>query len=219
LSCSDTWRTFRLVISFTLALFLSGYAIQQRTLRDLRATIRPAERPRHHDTLPSDWEHLPDEFLQSNGADEYTVPDEGYHLRKSKATSSNLRAYQDAGRSKSPGGQVVIRVTESGAGVEQRQSRVDDLGNSDGGRIDGVLGIRKSEKGDAEAALPSAAKGTSTDAGGEKHIAGQSAGSTAKGEAATEKPLSRYERRKAIREEIRRLSYNPKPMYYQRRLW
>ncbi|KAF4587346.1 hypothetical protein GQ602_004039 [Ophiocordyceps camponoti-floridani] len=38
--------TLTTVILCTLALFLSGYAIQQRTLRDLRAAIRPHESPR-----------------------------------------------------------------------------------------------------------------------------------------------------------------------------
>lgn len=47
------------VIMCTLALFLSGYAIQQRTLRDLRAAIRPRE------SRPSPKAHLPDRFRTS----------------------------------------------------------------------------------------------------------------------------------------------------------
>lgn len=35
----------------------------------------------------------------------------------------------------------------------------------------------------------------------------------------TEKPISRAERRRLIKEEIRRLSQLDKPLYYQRRLW
>jgi predicted ATPase len=35
----------------------------------------------------------------------------------------------------------------------------------------------------------------------------------------TEKPISRAERRRLIKEEIRRLSQTDKPLYYQRRLW
>ncbi|KAK4199733.1 hypothetical protein QBC40DRAFT_281349 [Triangularia verruculosa] len=45
------------VFFFTLALFLSGYAIQQRTLRDIRASIN---RPK-----PSPKIFLPDRFKQS----------------------------------------------------------------------------------------------------------------------------------------------------------
>jgi len=40
------------VIFFTAALFLSGYAIQQRTLRDLRAAIRQPARPSPKIFLP-----------------------------------------------------------------------------------------------------------------------------------------------------------------------
>lgn len=44
------------VILCTTALFLSGYTIQQRTLRELRAAIRPRESPKVH---------LPDRFKTS----------------------------------------------------------------------------------------------------------------------------------------------------------
>lgn len=44
------------MLSCTLALFLSGYVIQQRTLRDLREAIRPRT-PR-----PATKPHLPDRF-------------------------------------------------------------------------------------------------------------------------------------------------------------
>ncbi|KEY66355.1 hypothetical protein S7711_09707 [Stachybotrys chartarum IBT 7711] len=45
-----------IVISCTLALFLSGYVIQQRTLRDLRAAVRPRQ------SRPSPKVYLPDHF-------------------------------------------------------------------------------------------------------------------------------------------------------------
>ncbi|KAI9167563.1 Amidophosphoribosyltransferase [Paramyrothecium foliicola] len=47
------------VISCTLALFLSGYVLQQRTLRELRAAVRPRE-PRR--SKPSPQVYLPDQF-------------------------------------------------------------------------------------------------------------------------------------------------------------
>ncbi|OIW31102.1 hypothetical protein CONLIGDRAFT_631000 [Coniochaeta ligniaria NRRL 30616] len=40
------------VLVFTSALFLSGYAIQQRTLRDLREAIKPSPRPKPQIFLP-----------------------------------------------------------------------------------------------------------------------------------------------------------------------
>ncbi|KAK6072707.1 hypothetical protein SCUP234_02895 [Seiridium cupressi] len=47
-----------IVVLFTTALFLSGYVIQQRTLRDLRKAIRP-------DPRPSPRIYLPDRFKKS----------------------------------------------------------------------------------------------------------------------------------------------------------
>lgn len=40
------------MVVFTTALFLSGYAIQQRTLRDLREAIKPSPRPKPQIFLP-----------------------------------------------------------------------------------------------------------------------------------------------------------------------
>ncbi|ORY67634.1 uncharacterized protein BCR38DRAFT_338034 [Pseudomassariella vexata] len=47
-----------IIITFTIALFLSGYVIQQRTLRDLRRAIRP-------DPRPSPKIYLPDRFRET----------------------------------------------------------------------------------------------------------------------------------------------------------
>lgn len=44
--------TPNIVVVFTTALFLSGYAIQQRTLRDLREAIKPSPRPKPQIFLP-----------------------------------------------------------------------------------------------------------------------------------------------------------------------
>ncbi|KAI1662411.1 hypothetical protein F4813DRAFT_107742 [Daldinia decipiens] len=91
-----------IVVLFTAALFLSGYAIQQRTLRDLRAAIKPNRIPRpspkvyfpEHRDSPSQLEDMiSDSRLRhrrkKHGADEEdfvvvrpTVPEEG--LEKSE---------------------------------------------------------------------------------------------------------------------------------------
>ncbi|KAF4122849.1 hypothetical protein GMORB2_7156 [Geosmithia morbida] len=49
------------IVSCTLALFLSGYIIQQRTLRNLRASIRPRQ-PR-----PKPQIYLPEQFQTTKG--------------------------------------------------------------------------------------------------------------------------------------------------------
>lgn len=56
-----TKPTLRTVIIFTLALFLSGYAIQQRTLHDLRAAIAPHPPPDPYPVIAV----LPDRFRRS----------------------------------------------------------------------------------------------------------------------------------------------------------
>jgi hypothetical protein len=63
-----------LVVMCTLALFLSGYAIQQRTLRDLRSAIN---KPRPKRTQPQIY--LPEEFKPrvEISADGVVVQDEG----------------------------------------------------------------------------------------------------------------------------------------------
>ncbi|EGR46795.1 uncharacterized protein TRIREDRAFT_4905 [Trichoderma reesei QM6a] len=51
--------TAAMILLCTSALFLSGYAIQQRTLRELRAAIRPRESPKAH--LPEEFRDAPAE--------------------------------------------------------------------------------------------------------------------------------------------------------------
>ncbi|KAL0475232.1 hypothetical protein QR685DRAFT_465870 [Neurospora intermedia] len=51
-----------IVFIFTAALFLSGYAIQQRTLRDLRAAIKPTPRPSPRTYLPDQFKKITTEL-------------------------------------------------------------------------------------------------------------------------------------------------------------
>ena len=55
------------VLSCTVALFLSGYAIQQRTLNQLRASIRPRERRAPPQT------YLPERFRTTKVLDDGTI--------------------------------------------------------------------------------------------------------------------------------------------------
>lgn len=211
--------TRRQVISFTIALFLSGYVIQQRTLRELRATIRPAERAhRHHIALPSGWENLSPEFLRSRLGDEYEVPDEGYHARKEDITSARLIGNQAAGSGSAGTEQLVLRVTESRPDTEKQRAQESRDGEARVGGKDDSSNARVVDDEVLEATRSAAVNPPESDRRTEGQPSDQSAESTGP-DVGTEKPLSRYERRKAIREEIRRLSYNPKPVYYQRRLW
>ncbi|KAI2781290.1 hypothetical protein F4815DRAFT_467050 [Daldinia loculata] len=67
-----------IVVLFTAALFLSGYTIQQRTLRDLRAAIKPNRIPR-----PSPKVYFP-EHHNSPGQLEDTINDSRLRHRRKK---------------------------------------------------------------------------------------------------------------------------------------
>ncbi|KLU88164.1 hypothetical protein MAPG_07151 [Magnaporthiopsis poae ATCC 64411] len=133
-----------IVVACTTALFLSGYAIQQRTLRDLRAAIKPAPRPSPHIFIQesSDWR-------------------------------AALAAGDTDGKAAGAGEEPVV--------IEVEQTPPAD-GHQEDANADGV--------------------------GLEVEVDGK-----------TQKPLSRVERRRRIKEEIRKLSQGETPVYYQRRLW
>ncbi|EHK18981.1 uncharacterized protein TRIVIDRAFT_57769 [Trichoderma virens Gv29-8] len=56
--------TAAMILLCTSALFLSGYAIQQRTLRELRAAIRPRQSPKAH--LPEEFRGALADLEESN---------------------------------------------------------------------------------------------------------------------------------------------------------
>ncbi|KAF3768691.1 hypothetical protein M406DRAFT_251469 [Cryphonectria parasitica EP155] len=118
-----------IVVAFTAALFLSGYVIQQRTVRHLRAAIRPDSSPQIY---------LPDRFR-----DDTTELADG----------------------------TIVMLDEYGRPVRQEE-----------------------EQQEQEQQRPAQEK-------------------------PGEKPISRAERRRLIKEEIQRLSQGEEPLYYQRRLW
>ncbi|TLS23764.1 uncharacterized protein PpBr36_05688 [Pyricularia pennisetigena] len=145
--------TAMIVVACTLALFLSGYAIQQRTLRDLRAAIKPAPRP------------SPQVFIQESA---------GWQAAAAKGE------FDDS------------ELESGGSG-----SVADD--NADGPVVEVKLKDSSSSS--------SSSMFSMFGAGGSK------------GAAAVQKPLSRVERRRKIKEDIKKLSQGESPVYYQRRLW
>lgn len=92
------------VILCTAALFLSGYVIQQRTLRDLRAAIRPA-------TKPPPLIFLPDRFKKQTtepGGRIVEVDDDGLPTRQDmtveiKQTVPETQRTFPSSRQKGPG--------------------------------------------------------------------------------------------------------------------
>ncbi|KAK1768686.1 hypothetical protein QBC33DRAFT_568367 [Phialemonium atrogriseum] len=151
-----------IVLFFTAALFLSGFAIQQRTLRDLRAAIKPAPRP-----SPGTGIFLPDRFKQ----DVTELADGTVVIAVDNNNNSNGK---------------------SGPVVEVRPSVPEEEGVTSG------EGERKGVEKEKE-------KGAGGSVGGEKRP--------------KQKPVSRAERRRRIKEELRVMTEGNTPAYYQRRLW
>lgn len=158
-----------IVILCTLALFLSGYVIQQRTLRELRIAIKPRS------SRPSPKVYLPDRF---------------------KASTTELED-----------GTIVVVETE--AEVETKEQVQ-------------VIEVKESVPEEVQQDEPEEAKKDEPEVveGPQAKVEGSSWGVEHPDPSVkSQKPISRAERRRLIKEEIKRLSQADKPMYYQRRLW
>ncbi|KAK0633225.1 hypothetical protein B0T14DRAFT_560834 [Immersiella caudata] len=170
-----------IVLVFTAALFFSGYAIQQRTLRDLRQAIKPKPRP-------SPKIFLPDRFKKSTTE----LPD-----------GTIIEVEDDYDRRKKPGAVVVeVKPTLPGdvqaaiSPPDEQQQQVLDTAN------DAPTQTEKQDK--------------------PKKKKKKKKGKPAKEEADSEqpqKPISRAERRRRIKEELRKMAQGEEKGYYQRRLW
>jgi hypothetical protein len=159
------------VLFFTTALFLSGYAIQLRTLRDLRAAINQDTRP---GTPEPPKIFLPDRFKQKTTelADGTIVAvDPSPHV---------------GGRP-----QTVVEVRPTLTEEQQQRGAGGTASGKDGG-----------------------ARGSAGAQG--KKAAGETVGG---GEGRKQKPISRAERRRRIKEDLQRLSHATERVYYQRRLY
>ncbi|KAL0937513.1 uncharacterized protein CTRU02_207244 [Colletotrichum truncatum] len=181
-----------IVISCTAALFLSGYVIQQRTLNQLRAAIKPDRDPR-----PSP-------------KTSYFVPD---HLKDLTGKGKNVPLYGGAGEK----GQVIIEVNPTLPKQQQQPKKL--AGQKKTGWTSDLWQkmMPSSDKEDAGVSKEDLDKMDER----ERNIQGWNVKDQKHPdpEVASEKPISRAERRKLIKEEIKRLSQGEEPVYYQRRLW
>ncbi|KAI1212776.1 uncharacterized protein F4807DRAFT_457574 [Annulohypoxylon truncatum] len=157
-----------IVVLCTAALFLSGYVIQQRTLRDLRSAIKINREPR-----PSPKIYLPDRFKKSTTElEDGTVvdlddPRLGSRRRKNTVEEDDI---------------IIVRPTFPDEKSEQQKPVKAEQNNAHG------AGVETPDIEDEAMKTP-------------------------------QKPISRAERRRQIKEEIRRLSEGTERVYYQRRLW
>lgn len=231
------------VLSCTTALFLSGVAIQQRTVRHLRAAIRP-------ETL-SPQVYLPDRFREdttelADGTivmlDEYDRPvrlkSGRISLGKAPAAAAADADITSSGEGQGEEEAVVIEVQETlpevleDAGHEQQKvmteaEELPEIMEEPSERHDmpeeGELGQTPSP--------PPSPPAPQTEESAKVQAQPQAAPWEVRNEdmprerpAATpeeeeQKPISRAERRRLIKEEIQRLSQGDEPIYYQRRLW
>ncbi|KAJ6446948.1 hypothetical protein O9K51_01723 [Purpureocillium lavendulum] len=175
----------------TLALFLSGYAIQQRTLRDLRAAIRP------RDSRPSPKAHLPDRFRTSTTE----LEDGTVVLIESDADKEAKEVEQLVSTAHIPAQDRALPKNEPSHEPEkQRQQQSRESRNKDTAHV--------SERQHAIIAQLQA------------DVAAKSWGVEHPDPLKKSKiPITRAERRRLIKEEIQRLAQSEQRVYYQRRLW
>jgi hypothetical protein len=182
---TDQILTTTLVFLCTAALFLSGYVLQQRTLRDLRAAIKPSPRP-------SPKLFLPDRFKQST----------------TELADGTIIVLDDGDGGTGEGGEAVVEVkptladeTPGSGHSTEKQQQTDIEADADG--------------------PPSTQQPTKTAKKQSKTSKKKAKGSPVEEDESgqPQKPMSRAERRRRIKEEIMRLSQGEERGYYQRRLW
>lgn len=183
----------QIVISCTVALFLSGYVIQQRTLRDLRSAIKPRQpRPRPQS---SPQFYLPEKFRKTRTLEDGTIVDveDGNEI---EAVAVEVQTV--------PENEPVVEVAHSEAEPEMQLERESVHPTQ---RVD----KDHSEASSAQIAMMEALQSQVS----QKSWAVEHPDPLVKSKV----PVSRAERRKLIKDEIHRLSTGDQKVYYQRRLW
>lgn len=220
-----------LVISFTTALFLSGYAIQQRTVRHLRAAIRP-------DTSPQIF--LPDRFRDDTTElddgtivmlDEYNRPIrlKAGRISIGKADSFNVAdgangLETEAENNRQGLGEVEITIQETLPQDTDQQQKVIAFEEAPSIAQDSRPEDDDSSK-ESQAPLPppepvqvqAQPQPAPWEIRGDNTVEEATPAETPDDDGS--KPMSRAERRRKIKEDIQKLSQGETPLYYQRRLW
>lgn len=180
------------VISSALALFLSGYVIQQRTLRNLRQSIRPRQ------ARPKPQIYLPEQFRTTKTLEDGTVVTIESEVERERREAMELQQHQ----------QQVIEVTETRREDLERQQQKQPAPSS----VESSEQQRPSKQLTAGklAMLETLKNKASGKAWAVEHPDPL---------ANNKVPVTRAERRRLIREEIQRLSRSNERVYYQRRLW
>ncbi|KAL5095169.1 hypothetical protein Trisim1_003779 [Trichoderma cf. simile WF8] len=185
--------TASMILLCASALFLSGYAIQQRTLRELRAAIRPRQSPKAH---------LPEEFRGAladlDESSLLVIETEAQRWsREARELASPQIKVSDAEI------QVVETPVESKPEPEPEHKEEEHKEKK--------VAVPEGEPTKEQLAMLATIQKSVKD----KSWAVEHPDPLAKNKA----PISAAERRRLIKEEIKKLAQSEKPVYYQRRLW
>ncbi|KAH6683677.1 hypothetical protein F5X68DRAFT_210985 [Plectosphaerella plurivora] len=180
-----------IILSCSTALFLSGYVIQQRTVAQLRNAIKAAE------LYPSPKPHLPDRFRSAT-----TELEDGTIVVVNSQAGAEAGAQEPLILEVKPEGQDAHKMIVGG--VKQDELQV-------GPRLELEKELRQKMLQDDAMDVPERERNV-------KKLSDKNQ-LHPDPEADDQKPISRAERRRLIKEEIKRLSYDDQPVYYQRRLY
>lgn len=232
------------VVSFTTALFLSGYAIQQRTVRHLRAAIRPDSSPQIFlpDRFRDDTTELEDGTIVM--LDEYNRP---IRLKAGRISIGSPDTFNvadganglenETGNNRPSPGEVEITVQETLPEVTDQQQKViafeepsiaqEDLTPNDhdisqnlqapSPEPEQAPGQVEPEPEPVLAPVQAEPQLAPWEIRGDDIVEEEVLSETTEDDGV--KPISRAERRRKIKEDIQKLAQGDTPIYYQRRLW
>lgn len=219
----------QIVISFTTALFLSGYAIQQRTVRHLRAAIKPDTSP--HIFLP---DRFRDDTTELADGTIVMLDDYGRPVRIKSGRISIGKAPESGGAGEwhdehPEGGETVqVEIHETLPDIFDQQDHAQKvMAAEDSAAVEGSAETHELQVAEQSAPPPAPAE-EHADAPAQprpapwevrKEDLPKEQEPIENVEEGDQKPISRAERRRVIKEDIQKLSQGETPLYYQRRLW
>jgi hypothetical protein len=196
------------VLLCTSALFLSGYAIQQRTLRELRAAIRPRESPKAH--LPEEFRGALTDIEESRllvvetEAQRWSREARGLVPPQSHVSDAEIQVEDAPAEAES-------KAEAESEHKQQRGDEEEEEEEEEQQQQQHKVAVPDGEPTKEQLAMLKKIQQSVAD----KAWAVENPDPLSKNKA----PISRAERRKMIKEEIQRLAQSDKPVYYQRRLW
>ncbi|KAK4162444.1 hypothetical protein QBC43DRAFT_321383 [Cladorrhinum sp. PSN259] len=204
-----------IVFFFTLALFLSGYAIQQRTLREIRAAIKAPPKP-------SPKIFLPDRFKQSTTELEdgtiIIVDDPDYESSRPPTMHVDVEVKPTEPESDKSEAQQEQDGEAAAASEDQQQQQPE--GQDDKDNVNAVV-VEEPKKAKVAAEKSGGGLTKTTTPWWRRPFSSPFGNKQSEEEKLkAQKPMSRAERRKRIREEIMKLAQGDgETGVYQRRLY